>query len=72
MLPKLLAIRPDATVIVSSGYSEESVASRFANAKPAGFVYKPFTPDALLERISDVLEQRQRTADTASHTVREG
>ena len=58
VLPELLAIRPDATVIVSSGFSEESVAAQFSSARPAGFIHKPFTPDGLLEKIRSVLEQR--------------
>lgn len=64
VLPKLLDIRPDATVIVSSGFGEEGVASRFGEVKPAGFVHKPFTPDVLIERISGVLE-RQGNGDSA-------
>ena len=58
VLREILAIRPDAKVIVSSGFIEESVSSRFGDAKPAAFLYKPFTPDTLMDRIDGVLDQR--------------
>jgi two-component system cell cycle sensor histidine kinase/response regulator CckA len=58
VLREILAIRPDAKVIVSSGFIEESLSSRFGEAKPAAFLYKPFTPDTLMERIDGVLDQR--------------
>ena len=58
VLQEILAIRADAKVIVSSGFIEESVSSRFGDAKPAAFLYKPFTPDTLMERIDGVLDQR--------------
>jgi two-component system cell cycle sensor histidine kinase/response regulator CckA len=57
VLQEMLAIRPDAKVIVSSGFIEESDAEQFGSAKPAGFLHKPFTTDALMERIGDVLER---------------
>lgn len=52
---ELLAIRPDARVIVSSGFIEESVSSHFGEAMPAAFLHKPFTTDALMEKISSAL-----------------
>jgi two-component system cell cycle sensor histidine kinase/response regulator CckA len=58
VLREILAIRPNAKVIVSSGFIEESISSRFGDAKPAAFLYKPFTPDTLMERINDVLDGR--------------
>ncbi len=58
---QIVSIRPDTKVIISSGYSTESVASRFAHRKPAGFVHKPFTADTLMQGISQVLRNGKAT-----------
>ena len=58
VLQEIAAIRPDARVIVSSGFIEENTTSRFGPAKPAAFLHKPFTTDALMERIRGVLKER--------------
>ncbi len=63
VLREILAIRSDAKVIVSSGFIEENVSSRFGDAKPAAYLYKPFTPNTLMERISSVLEKRRDVYD---------
>ena len=52
----LIAIRPDVRVIVSSGFIEENLSAQFGETEPAAFLYKPFTPDSLMERIGGVLE----------------
>jgi PAS domain S-box-containing protein len=64
VLEEILAIRPGAKVIVSSGFIEESVAARFGDAKPAAFLHKPFTTDTLIESISGVLQDRHSTPTT--------
>ena len=51
----LHAIRPDVPILVASGYNETEVARRFAGRRIAGFVRKPFTSNALLEKINSVL-----------------
>ena len=61
VLQELLAIRADAKVIVSSGFIEENISAQFGDAKPAAFLYKPFTPDTLMERIKNVLDGRADT-----------
>ncbi|HQL55652.1 MAG TPA: response regulator, partial [Phycisphaerae bacterium] len=48
---RLLAIRPDVKVIVSTGYSEQEAALHFADAPLAGFVHKPYTASALVDKI---------------------
>jgi len=55
VLRHMFDIRPDARVIVSSGFIEENISAQFGDAQPAGFLYKPFTPDVLMERIGGVL-----------------
>ena len=47
----LRSINPKVRVIVSTGYSEQEAALRFANAPLAGFVHKPYTATSLVEKI---------------------
>lgn len=58
VMREILADSPAAQIVVVSGYSEELLSSRFETTKPAGFVHKPFTADALVETINDVLAAR--------------
>ena len=46
-LAELRRIRPDIPVVVSSGYSEQDVMSRFDGMKLNGFIPKPYTLDGL-------------------------
>lgn len=52
---KLRAVHPDVKVILSTGYSEQEATMQFANAPLAGFVHKPYTASALVEKIGAVL-----------------
>ncbi len=49
------AARPDARVVVASGFAEKDVLEQLGEGHPDGFVHKPFTLNALLERVSAVL-----------------
>ncbi len=51
----LLELRPDVKVILSTGFSEQEAARQFANAPLAGFVHKPYTATALVEKIGAAL-----------------
>lgn len=53
---ELKKIGPDVRVILSSGYSEQSVSERFSGDKPAGFDQKPYTAENLKSRIARVVE----------------
>ena len=48
-------IRHNVPILVSSGYNESEVARKFAGSRVAGFVRKPYTANALLERVIEVL-----------------
>ena len=48
---ELRALRPDACVVLMSGYSEQEAGARFVGKGLAGFLQKPFTPDELRERL---------------------
>ena len=51
----LRQIRPDATIVLTSGYGEESAAERFAGEGLAAFLQKPYTLQALRETIERVV-----------------
>jgi two-component system cell cycle sensor histidine kinase/response regulator CckA len=55
-LRHLRAIRPDVTVMLSSGYTEDDAMRRFAVDGLAGFIQKPYTSAQLRERIDAVLQ----------------
>ena len=55
-LDAIRAIRPDAKVLLMSGYSEERVASELAGHGPSGFLKKPFMPETLLARVREMVE----------------
>ena len=48
-------IKPDARVILSSGYSEQEAASHFAGQGLAGFIHKPYRATELSARLREVL-----------------
>jgi PAS domain S-box-containing protein len=55
-LRELLAIDPGARVLVSSGFAQQDVASRFQGLAIAGFVAKPYSLTDLAERIAVALK----------------
>jgi PAS domain S-box-containing protein len=52
---QLKAIQPDVHVVLSSGYNEQDATSRFAGKGLAGFLQKPYTPEALEEKVQEIL-----------------
>ena len=48
-------LRPDAPVVLTSGYDEYETTSHFAGAGLAGFIQKPYTAAALVEKIRQVI-----------------
>jgi DNA-binding NarL/FixJ family response regulator len=54
-LRAIRAIRPDARVVIMSGYDEQGLAERFADLGPAGVLQKPFTPSALQEKVQQAI-----------------
>ncbi|MCA9424290.1 MAG: PAS domain S-box protein [Candidatus Omnitrophica bacterium] len=53
---KLREINPEVRVILSSGFSESEVTSRFIGQGLAGFIQKPYRPTLLVEKIREVLQ----------------
>ncbi|RIK14972.1 MAG: hypothetical protein DCC52_19130 [Chloroflexi bacterium] len=54
-LRHLRDINPDARVLLMSGYSEQEASTRFNGKKVNAFMQKPYTPQDLQEKISEVL-----------------
>jgi two-component system cell cycle sensor histidine kinase/response regulator CckA len=53
--PLLRAHRPELALILSSGYAESEALERFGRDLLSGFLQKPYTPRALLEKVAEVL-----------------
>jgi len=49
-------IRQEVPVILSSGYTEQDVTSRFKGKRPAAFLQKPYLVPALVRKVHDVLQ----------------
>jgi PAS domain S-box-containing protein len=63
VMSEILAMRPDARVVLSSGYSEAEAIERLTDGRPAAFVQKPYTMNTLLTAVSAALhEPAGRTA----------
>jgi len=50
-------IRPDARILLSSGYSAVDVAARFEGQEVDGFLQKPYEPEALIQKLRELLEE---------------
>ncbi|MDQ6956336.1 MAG: PAS domain S-box protein [Mariprofundaceae bacterium] len=50
----LRQINPDIKVILSSGYNEQEATSRFTGKGLAGFLQKPYSPQALADKITSM------------------
>jgi CheY-like chemotaxis protein len=51
-------IKPEVPVLLTSGYSEQEIAPRFAGKGLAGFIKKPFNPIHLVNTVKQMLEQK--------------
>jgi PAS domain S-box-containing protein len=54
-LRRLKALRPNARVVLTSGYNDVEVAHQFAGKRLAGFLQKPYTAEALVDTVNTVL-----------------
>ena len=53
---ELRRCRPDARVILSSGYSETDVTARFSGKGLAGFIQKPYVSEELIDLVRRIME----------------
>jgi two-component system cell cycle sensor histidine kinase/response regulator CckA len=56
MAEQLQSQRPGIKVLYMSGYTDDAVIQRGALQQGAGFLHKPFSPNALLRKIRELLE----------------
>ncbi|MBV9504191.1 MAG: response regulator [Acidobacteriia bacterium] len=63
---ELKAIRPDAKIILSSGYNEAEAVRRFAGHGLTGFIQKPYTKTRLEQKIKHALESRNMQPGAAA------
>lgn len=56
-LGHLKKINPQVRVLLMSGYSEQEASNRFNGKGVAAFMQKPYTPQDLQEKLSEILEQ---------------
>jgi PAS domain S-box-containing protein len=56
-LPELRKIRPEARVIISSGYSEAEAMKGFQGNAISGFIQKPYTAGRLADKINEVMAE---------------
>ena len=52
---RIREVRPDARIILSSGYTEQDAVGRFSGEKPTAFIQKPYAPRELLKIVHDAL-----------------
>lgn len=50
-------LRPNARIILSSGFNEQEAVNRFVGKGPDGFLQKPFQPQELLRAVRELLTQ---------------
>jgi DNA-binding NtrC family response regulator len=58
-MKKLLHIDPDVKIIVTSGYSDESIINKMINDGAKHFVIKPYTFNELSKAIRSVLDTKE-------------
>lgn len=55
---KLKEINPDVKVTLASGYSEPDIKSKLLEARAKGFIQKPYSPDEVLRKLREVLDNK--------------
>ena len=60
-LEEMLAVAPDAKVIISSGYARDGELEKDLSQKSAGLLPKPFSRSEMLSTVRKVLDRRQPT-----------
>ena len=57
LLDRAIALRPGLKVLFLSGYTEEAIVRHGVLATGLAFLHKPFTPDALVRKVREVLDE---------------
>jgi CheY-like chemotaxis protein len=61
-IDRIVAARPHAPVIVSTGYGQRETAARFSRKQVQAFLHKPYTSKQLTDKIEAVLSARLQSA----------
>ena len=64
---ELRIIKPDIPIIISSGYNEQEVVSRFTGKDLSGFIQKPYRINTLSYALKKVLESNDRNSPADSN-----
>ena len=66
---RLQPLRPDMKVLYMSGYTDDAIVRHGVLGAGMAFLSKPFTPDALALKVSEVLDTPPRTVEPAAAPV---
>ena len=58
-LQAMRLLRPDARIVLSSGFNEQDTISRLAGRRFSGFIQKPYKPTDLIATLRSVLDRRE-------------
>lgn len=58
----ILADRPAMPILFMSGYTETAALGKLGTSRGHGFIGKPFTPEALLRQLREVLDRSKKSA----------
>jgi FixJ family two-component response regulator len=59
---RMSGLRPDMAVLCISGYADQAVVQSGHLGTETPFLQKPFTPDALLRKVREILDEPRRQA----------
>jgi two-component system, cell cycle sensor histidine kinase and response regulator CckA len=65
---RLREVRPDTPVLMVSGYAEDAVLRHGIAESRSWFLEKPFTPDALVRKVREVLQAKKAELETNGAT----
>jgi CheY-like chemotaxis protein len=54
------SVKPDLPILFMSGYTDDDIVRRGLLERDKPFLQKPFTPDALVRRVAELLEHKKQ------------
>jgi CheY-like chemotaxis protein len=62
LMRRVKLVRPDLPVLFVSGYTDRALVHQGVRAEGSDFLQKPFTPDVLVRKVREVLDERAQRA----------